>query len=234
MDACAKVMKSRMMGPLKTLVVDDHALFRQGLISLMNTRPDLVQVIGEASSGALAVRLSEQMHPDLVLLDIYMPEGDGFQAAREIRKISPETAIVILTSSEQDEHLREAFRLGVSGYLLKNLDASELFDLLAGVTRGEAVITRAMAARLLKQAFHSPTAPHPRFEALTEREVEVLRLVAQGESNPQIAEMLCITVNTVKTHLKNILYKLQLENRTQVAAYAVQSGLVSSATEPIE
>ena len=215
------------MSPLKTLVVDDHALFRQGLISLMNTRPDLVQVIGEASSGAIAVRLAGQLRPDLALLDIYMPEGDGLQTAREIRKISPETAVVILTSSEQDEHLREAFRLGVSGYLLKNLQASELFELLAGVTRGEPVITRAMAARLLKQAFHAPAATHPPIEELTEREVEVLRLVAQGESNPQIAELLCITVNTVKTHLKNILSKLQLQNRTQVAAYAVQSGLVS-------
>lgn len=215
------------MSPLKTLVVDDHALFRQGLISLMNTRPDLVQVIGEASSGAIAVRLAEQLRPDLALLDIYMPEGDGLQTAREIRKISPETAVVILTSSEQDEHLREAFRLGVSGYLLKNLQASELFELLAGVTCGEPVITRAMAARLLKQAFHAPAEPHPRFEELTEREIEVLKLVAQGESNPQIAELLCITVNTVKTHLKNILSKLQLQNRTQVAAYAVQSGLIS-------
>ncbi|MBL1171480.1 MAG: response regulator transcription factor [Chloroflexi bacterium] len=215
------------MSPLKTLVVDDHALFRQGLISLMNTRPDLVQVIGEASSGAIAVRLAGQLRPDLALLDIYMPEGDGLQTAREIRKISPETAVVILTSSEQDEHLCEAFRLGVSGYLLKNLQASELFELLAGVTRGEPVITRAMAARLLKQAFHAPAVTHPHIDELTEREVEVLRLVAQGESNPQIAELLCITVNTVKTHLKNILSKLQLQNRTQVAAYAVQNGLIS-------
>ena len=215
------------MNPLKTLVVDDHALFRQGLISLMKTRPDLVQVIGEAASGAQAVQLAAQMRPDLALLDIYMPEGDGLHAAREIRKISPETAIVILTSSEQDEHLREAFRLGVSGYLLKDLNANELFDLLAGVTSGEPVITRAMAARLLKQTLHMPEKSHPPLEELTEREVEVLRLVAQGESNPQIADMLCITVNTVKTHLKNILAKLQLENRTQVAAYAVQNGFIS-------
>ena len=215
------------MNPLKTLIVNDHALFRQGLISLMKTRPDLVQVIGEASSGAQAVQLAAKMRPDLALLDIYMPEGDGLHAAREIRKISPETAIVILTSSEQDEHLREAFRLGAAGYLLKDLNANELFDLLAGVTSGEPVITRAMAARLLKQTLHMPEKSHPHFEELTEREIEVLRLVAQGESNPQIAETLFITVNTVKTHLKNILAKLQLENRTQVAAYAAQNGFIS-------
>ena len=217
------------MNPLKTMVVDDHALFRQGLISLMKTRPDLVQVIGEASSGAQAVRLAAQAHPDLALLDIFMPDGDGLQAAREIRRISPETAIVILTSSEQEEHLREAFQLGVAGYLLKDLNASELFDLLAGVTRGEPVITRTMAARLLKQAYPSPAKAHPHLEELTEREVEVLRLVAQGQSNPQIADLLCITVNTVKTHLKNILAKLQLENRTQVAAYAARNGLMPQA-----
>ncbi|MCQ3935484.1 MAG: DNA-binding response regulator [Chloroflexi bacterium] len=215
------------MNPLKTLIVDDHALFRQGLISLMKTRPDLVQVIGEASSGAQAVQLAAKMRPDLALLDIYMPEGDGLHAAREIRKISPETAIVILTSSEQDEHLREAFRLGAAGYLLKDLNANELFDLLAGVTSGEPVITRAMAARLLKQTLYMPEKSRPHLETLTEREVEVLRLVAQGESNPHIAETLCITVNTVKTHLKNILAKLQLENRTQVAAYAAQNGFIS-------
>ncbi|HAX70206.1 MAG TPA: DNA-binding response regulator, partial [Anaerolineae bacterium] len=176
------------MNPLKTLIVDDHALFRQGLISLMKTRPDLVQVIGEASSGAQAVQLAAKMRPDLALLDIYMPEGDGLHTAREIRKISPETAIVILTSSEQDEHLREAFRLGAAGYLLKDLNANELFDLLAGVTSGEPVITRAMAARLLKQTLYMPEKSRPHLETLTEREVEVLRLVAQGESNPHIAE----------------------------------------------
>lgn len=215
------------MTPLKTLIVDDHALFRQGLISLMRTRPDLVNVVGEASSGREAVQRVENLHPDLVLLDIYMPDGDGLQAARGIRKCSPETAIVILTSSEQDEHLHEAFQLGVSGYLLKNLNIGEMFDLLMGVTRGEAVITRSMAARLLKETFR-PSAPQNHLGELSQREIEVLRLVARGESNPQIAELLCITVNTVKTHLKNILSKLQLENRTQVAAYAVQSGLFST------
>jgi DNA-binding NarL/FixJ family response regulator len=201
------------------------------LIGLMKTRRDLVEVVGEAATGSEAVRLAQYLRPDLVLMDITMPGGDGLHAARVIRQTLPDVAVVMLTASELDEHLYEAVRLGAAGYLLKNLDAGELFDLLVSVARGEAALTRAMAARLLKNvAQHAAHSAETGAEALTEREVEVLRLVARGASNPQIAETLCITVNTVKVHLRNILDKLQLENRTQAAAYAVQSGLVSSLT----
>jgi len=191
----------------------------------MQTRPDLVKVMGEASSGREAVTLTQELRPDVALLDIYMPGGDGLQAARAIRKTVSETAIVMLTSSELEMHLYEAVCIGVSGYLLKNLDARDLFDLLSGIERGEAILTRAMAARLLKDvARRTKTNLHS--EKLTEREIEVLRLIVQGASNPEIAEELCITVNTVKSHVKNILYKLSLDNRTQVAAYAMRTGLV--------
>jgi DNA-binding NarL/FixJ family response regulator len=218
--------------PIKVLVADDHKLFRQGLISLMRAHDeDLVEVIGEASSGAEAIRLAGALRPDVVLMDIYMPDGDGLQATQEIRTRYPNIAIVMLTSSEDDAHLYEAVRLGAAGYLLKSLDADELFDLLKGVMRGEAAMTRSMAARLLKR-MASRTPDDDRTEAsLTEREVDVLRLVAHGASNPKIAEELCITVNTVKSHIKNILFKLQLENRTQVAAYAIQAGLISPKDE---
>jgi NarL family two-component system response regulator LiaR len=220
-------VKENEMIPLKVLVADDHRLFRQGLISLMHTRPDLVQVIGEASTGREAIEMTAELKPDVILMDVYMPEGTGIEAARIIRRRYPKTAIVMLTSSEQNEHVLEAIRLGASGYLLKNLDASELFDLLRGVRRGEVAITRTMAARLLRNM----TSPAPNIgkteTELTDREIDVLRLVAQGASNPQIAAELCITVNTVKSHLKNILTKLQLENRTQIATYAVQSGLIA-------
>jgi NarL family two-component system response regulator LiaR len=213
---------------IRVLVADDHKLFRQGLISLIRTRGDEVEVIGEAATGREAIRLAGQLRPDVVLMDIYMPQGDGLQATSEIRERFPDIAVVMLTSSEEDEHLYEAVRLGASGYLLKSLDASELFGLLTGIAHGEAAMTRAMAARLLKSVASQSINTERGQEALTEREIDVLRLVAQGASNPQIAETLCISVNTVKTHLKNILAKLQLDNRTQAATYAVQSGLVST------
>ncbi len=213
---------------IKVLVADDHKLFRQGLISLMKAHDeDLVEVIGEASSGAEAIRLAGLLRPDVVLMDIYMPDGDGLQATQEIRARYPNIAIVMLTSSEDDAHLYEAVRLGAAGYLLKSLDADELFELLKGVIRGEAAMTRSMAARLLKRMSTRAVDVEHTEASLTEREVDVLRLVAQGASNPKIAEELCITVNTVKSHIKNILFKLQLENRTQVAAYAIQAGLIS-------
>lgn len=217
-------------GPLNVLIADDHRLFRQGLIGLMNTRPDLVNVIGEAGTGREAIRLVEQYQPDVVLMDLHMPDGDGLYAAAQIQERWSDVRVVILTASESDENLYRAVRQGVAGYLLKSLDADELFDLLAGVAQGEVAMTRAMAARLLKGIVHHNTNEAPGEQALTEREVEVLRLVAQGASNPHIAEELCITVNTVKVHLRNILAKLRLENRTQVAAYAVQSGLVFAPT----
>jgi DNA-binding NarL/FixJ family response regulator len=210
---------------IKVLIADDHKLFRQGLISLMKTRDDLVKVIGEAETGNEAIWLAERLRPDIILMDIYMPEKNGIEATRTIREKYPEIAIVILTSSESDEHLREAVSLGISGYLLKNLDGEELFELLAGIEKGEAAMTRAMAARLLKNAADA-RAGTPEDDSLTGRELEVLRLVARGDSNMQIAEELVISVNTVKSHLKNILSKLQLENRTQVAAYALERGLV--------
>ena len=214
------------MYPLKVLVADDHRLFRQGLISLMKTRRDLVEVDGEAESGKEAIQFAQSLRPDIILMDILMPSGDGLQAAAAIRKDLPEIAIIFLTSSETDEHLFEAIRLGAAGYLLKNLDADELFDLIAGIARGEAAITRDRAARLLKGVSNNSIQSQDGSLGLTEREIEVLQLVARGASNPQIADQLFITINTVKTHLRNILVKLNLENRTQVAAYAVQNGLV--------
>jgi len=216
--------------PLSVLIVDDHRLFRQGLVGLLHTRPDLVQVVGEAATGKEAVSLTDQLHPDLVLMDISMPGGSGIVATETILQNRPETAVVMLTSSDEDKDLQESVRVGAAGYLLKDLDANELFDLIAGVARGEAAMTRMMAAKLLKglsqeQAVNNSEGDH--LAELTERELEVLRLVARGVSNPDIATALYITVNTVKTHISNILNKLQVDNRTQAATYAVQQGLIT-------
>lgn len=214
--------------PLRTVIADDHRLFRQGLVSLMKTRADLVSIAGEAETADEAVALCEELEPDLILLDIYLAGGSGLDAAAEIRSRFPDVAVVMLTASELDEHLDRAIRLGASGYLLKDLDAAELFDLVEGVSRGEVAVTRAIASRMLK----SLTAPHAPSEDreeeiadLTPREVEVLRLVARGASNPEIAAELHVTVNTVKAHLKRILEKLNVHNRTQAAAYAMRRGL---------
>ena len=205
---------------IKVLIADDHKLFRQGLIGLMRTREDLVQVIGEASTGIEAVQFAEQLRPDVILMDIYMPEMDGLEAAKEIRSRFPEIAIVMLTSSERDGHLYEAVQIGIAGYLLKSLDAAELFDLLSGVVKGETALTRAMAGKLLKAVANRLADGEKGEQALTERELYVLRLVASGATNSEIAEKLSISINTVKSHLKNILEKLQLENRTQAAIWA--------------
>lgn len=212
---------------IRVLIADDHKLFRQGLIGLMKTREELVEVIGEAETGEEAVLLAEKLRPDVILMDIYMPQMDGLEAAKIIHEQFPRISIVMLTSSEKDGHLYEAVQVGVSGYLLKSLDADELFDLLEGVKNGETAMTRAMAGRLLKVVANRLADEDRGEQTLTERELLVLRLVASGASNQEIAQKLSISVNTVKSHLKNILEKLQLENRTQAATYALKHGLVS-------
>ncbi len=216
------------MPPIRILVADDHRLFRQGLIGLMETRRDIVEIIGEAENGQEAINMARTLKPDMILLDIFMPIVDGLKAAAIIREEMPQIAIVILTSSESDEHLFDAVRLGISGYLMKNLDSVELFSLLTGVAKGEAAITRLVAARLLKrEASHSSVTSDDK-KILTKREVEVLQLVAQGSTNNEIANDLVISRNTVKTHLRNILYKLKLDNRVQIATYAVQNNLIDA------
>ncbi len=213
---------------IRVLIADDHKLFRQGLIGLMKTRPDLVTIIGEAETGVEAVKMAAELIPDVILMDIYMPEMDGLAAAKVIHSQFPKIAIVMLTSSERDGHLYEAVQVGVSGYLLKSLDAAELFSLLEGVTQGESAMTRSVASKLLKAVANRISDENKGEQPLTERELLVLRLIASGASNIEIGEKLVISVNTVKSHIKNILEKLQLENRTQAAAYALKHGLVGN------
>jgi DNA-binding NarL/FixJ family response regulator len=216
---------------MRVLIADDHTIFRDGLRSLLEARG--VEVIGEARNGREAVEQTKRLHPDVVLMDLNMPDVDGLAATRLISAESPDVSVVILTASEEDADLFEAIKSGAQGYLFKNLASDELFRLLDGVARGEPALTPALARKLLGE-FSRPQAPAPAraaednaMEALTEREREVLDLLVQGvTSNRDLAERLVVSENTVKYHFRNILDKLHVQNRAQVVAYAVRHGMV--------
>jgi len=213
---------------IRVLLVDDHTLFRKGLASLLATQAD-IEVVGEAANGNEALQKARELMPDLILMDIWMPECDGLEATRRIKEEMPYVKIVMLTVSDDDRSLFEAIKCGARGYLLKNLEPQELFNLLRGVFRGEAPISRPLASRILDEFARYARGKNRDSNAgpgLTQREKEVLRLLAEGASNKEIAAALCITENTVKNHLRNIMEKLHLQNRVQVAVYAVKEGLV--------
>jgi two-component system NarL family response regulator len=216
--------------PIRLLIVDDHNLFRQGLIRVLGDFTQL-QVVGQAANGQDALALVGQLQPDVVLMDVNMPVLSGPDTVRQMRARFPDLPMVMLTVSERDEDLFDAIRAGARGYLLKNVGAAELLDALQRVHAGEAILAPSMAVRLLDE-FRSLADGAPREAApapvdeLSERELDVLRLVAQGLSNKEIADALNLSEHTVKTHLANILEKLHLRSRAHAAAYAVQAGLV--------
>lgn len=215
------------MEKLRILLADDHVLFRKGIASLLKIRRDM-EVVGEASDGIETIKLAQELVPDIILMDVNMPGCDGLEATRQIRQDLPEVQIIMLTVSDDDEDLFTAIRYGAKGYLLKNLDPEQLFDMLEGVRQGEAPISGAMAAKIL-QEFRQPEQSQPEppepVDMLTPREIEVLQQVVEGATNKEIAEILCITENTVKIHLRNILEKLHVQNRIQAAVQAVRQGL---------
>lgn len=205
----------------RVVIVDDHSLFRDGIASLLRARG--YEVVGEASDGAEAVDRVRELKPDLVFMDIRMPSMGGLEATRLIKAEMPEVKVVILTVSDDEDDLFEAIKSGAQGYLLKKLKSDSFFDLISGVTRGEAPISPQMAVKMLDE--FSGRNPGGNRGGLTDREVEVLRLVAQGKTNKEIASGLTVSDSTVKYHLRNILVKLHLENRAQVMAYAARRGL---------
>ncbi|MGE5262729.1 MAG: response regulator [Acidobacteriota bacterium] len=212
---------------MRVLLADDHPLFRDGLATLLRARG--MDVVGEASNGLEAVEKARALKPDLILMDVNMPHMNGLEATRIVKTERPETKIVILTVSDDDENLFEAIKSGAQGYLLKSLQSQAFFDLLNGVAQGEAPISRGLATKILGEfARHlqQDEAQAANKEDLTDREKEVLRLVAEGSTNRDIAGKLNVTENTVKYHLKNILEKLHLRNRAQAVAYAMQTGLL--------
>ena len=216
------------MEPMRVLLVDDHALFRKGLASLIGPLEDM-EVVGEAGDGREALERARELMPDLILMDIQMPGWDGLKATQLIKEEMPYVKIVMLTISDEDKDLFEAIKSGAQGYLLKNIEPEELFELLRGVYRGEAPISGLTAARILDEfarLAEKETWVPIAGNNLTPREKEVLQLVAQGATNKEIASQLFIAENTVKNHLRNILAKLHLQNRVQAAAYALREGLM--------
>jgi DNA-binding NarL/FixJ family response regulator len=216
--------KASAQDSIKILVADDHPLFRQGIIYMLNTHPEL-KVVGEANDGIEALQFARELMPDLILMDIQMPNCNGLEATRLILKEMPYIKIVMLTFSEDNQYLFESIKSGAQGYLLKNLKPEQLAGMLQGVFRGEAPISKTTAARILREFSRQSRSKVPSVKDLTAREIELLRLVATGDSNPEIAKVLILSEHTVKNHLRNILKKLHLKNRVQAAVFAVREGL---------
>lgn len=215
------------MEPTKVLLVDDHILFRKGLISLLSTRDD-IEIVGECSDGAEAVNRTRELMPDVVLMDIRMPGLNGIDATRRITTEMPHVKVIMLTVSEEDSDLFEAIRSGARGYLLKNIEPADLYQLVQAVAAGEAALSPAIASKILDQYGRAPTreCEDDALEAvLTEREREILGLLMDGLGNKEIAHRLYISESTVRNHLHNVLYKLHLENRVQLAIYAYRQSL---------
>jgi DNA-binding NarL/FixJ family response regulator len=216
--------------PIRVLIADSHDLFRQGLASLL-ARQSEIEIVGEASDGNETQSMITSLKPDVLLTELYMRESEGLPTVLQIMADHPGTTVAILTSSEDDNDVLAAVKLGVKGYILKNSSLDELVQAVHALSEGGAYFSSSMFTKVLQEFTHLARRRDLQeakgIDALTDREKDVLRLVARGATNRDIAEDLVITENTVKVHLRNILDKLQLRNRQQAAAYAVQEGLVS-------
>lgn len=217
------------MKKIRVLLADDHDLFREGLAGIIASQPDM-EVVGEASDGLEAIVKAKEIKPDLILMDIQMPGTDGLEATRKIIRELPETTIVMLTVRDEEEKLFEAIKNGAQGYLLKNIRSREMLEMLRGAMEGEAAISPSLAGRMLEEFRRlSKLAPVDLDEgmvSLTQREQEVLSLAATGASDKEISEKLYISVHTVKSHMRNILSKLQVNSRREAARLAKHKGLL--------
>ena len=211
---------------IKVLIVDDHQVVRQGLRTFLELQADVV-VVGEAGDGQAAVEMARQLQPDVVLMDLVMPRLDGIAATQQVKALAPAVKVIALTSFTEDDKVFPAIQAGASSYLLKDVSPDELVEAIRAAYRGEARLHPDITRKLMEQVTRqSSPAPMVTVEKLTEREVDVVRLVAQGRSNHEIAQELVISEKTVKTHISNILGKLHLDDRTQLAIYAIKTGLV--------
>lgn len=212
-----------MTDTIGVLIVDDHAVVRQGLRAFLELQDD-VEIVGEASDGEEAVGSVERLLPDVVLMDLVMPRMDGIEAIRRIRQVSPSTKVIVLTSFAEDQKVFGSVKAGAAGYLLKDVQPQELGQAIRTVYRGEALLHPAIATKLMQEIAHGHRPDTS--DLLTQRELEVLGLIARGMSNREIAGDLTLAEKTVKTHVSNILQKLHLADRTQAALYAVRKRLV--------
>jgi len=216
---------------LTVLLVDDHALVRQGVRAFLETEPDIV-VVAEATSGEEAVRLAAEHAPDVALMDLVMPGLDGVEATRRLTRASPRTRVIMLTSYHEDEHIVPVLRAGALSYLLKDVGPEDLVAAVRNAAAGEAVLHPRVASRVVRELRGEQRDAINPWHELSDREVEVLRLVAEGLGNAKIAARLVISEKTVKSHVSNILGKLQLADRTQATAYAWRQGFVRRADRP--
>jgi len=214
-----------MTDPISIIIVDDHEVVRNGVRAYLDTLPEF-KVVGEAASGEEAIRLVAEHIPDVVLMDLIMPGMDGVQTTREIKKISPRTQVVVLTSYHDDIHIFPALKAGAISYILKDMKMDKLVEAIRRAVSGEVTLHPFVASRVLRSLRGENADEEPILADLTERELEVLKLIANGLTNSQIAERLVISENTVKGHVSNILSKLHVADRTQVAVYAWQKGIV--------
>ena len=218
------------MEKIRVLLADDHSLFREGLANILNAQPDF-EVVGEAGDGLEVLVKARELTPDLIVMDVGMPGCDGVEATQKVKEELPDVTIVMLTVRDEDEKLFEAIKGGAQGYLLKSIRSRDLVSLLRGAVRGEAAITPALGGRMLEEfrrlGQQAHRFPDEETAALTQREQDVLGLVAEGATDKEIAEQLSISIHTVKSHMRNILAKLHLGQRHEAALYALREGLIA-------
>ena len=210
---------------ISVLLVDDHAMVRSGVKAFLVTQPDL-SVVAESGSGEEAIRLAAQLIPDVILMDLIMPDMDGVETTRRVKQVSPRSQVVVLTSYHEDEHIFPALKAGALSYILKDVSAEELASVVRKAAVGEAILHPRVAARVIKELQGKREDSLNPFTELSERELEVLKLIADGMSNAEMAAKLVLSEKTIKGHVSNILSKLHLVDRTQAAVYAWRQGVV--------